>query len=286
MKRSIWLIAAAVLVLSIGAVTAGKGYKCDASTQDCLDKMAAHLQKTGWIGIKMSPPTTTVPIVIMTLAIADCVHILVNFLHGMRDGESKYQAMMESLRINLQPIFITTLTTAIGFLSLNFSDAPPFRDLGNMAAMGVVLAFLLSVTFLPAMMMLLPVKALAGDTLGRIAMIRFAEFVVRYKKQLLWGMGIVVLLLISQIPNNRLDDQFVKYFDETIAFRQATDFTTENLTGIYTIEYSLDSGETGGIIWAEVFDRRVDGIFDLRDNIAKQVVTQIDTEVEREPDRI
>jgi hypothetical protein len=183
----------------------------------------------------------------MTLAIADCVHILVNFLHGMRNGESKYQAMMESLRINLQPVFLTTLTTAIGFLSLNFSEAPPFRDLGNMAAMGVVLAFALSVTFLPAMMMLLPVKAVSGDTMGSIAMQRFAEFVVRYKKHLLWVMGILVLLLVSQIPNNRLDDQFVKYFDETITFRQATDFATDNLTGIYLIEYSLESGETGGI---------------------------------------
>ncbi|MEW8230389.1 MAG: MMPL family transporter [Candidatus Thiodiazotropha endolucinida] len=207
----------------------------------------ATMGLTGWLGIKMSPPTTTVPIVIMTLAIADCVHILVNFLHFMRDGQNKYEAMMESLRINLQPIFLTTLTTAIGFLSLNFSEAPPFRDLGNMAAMGVVLAFFLSITFLPAMMMLLPVKALSGDTLGSIAMVRFSDFVVRYKKQLLWGMGMVVLLLISQIPNNRLDDQFVKYFDETITFRQATDYATENLTGIYLIEYSLESGETGGI---------------------------------------
>ncbi|MES9907986.1 MAG: MMPL family transporter [Candidatus Thiodiazotropha sp.] len=207
----------------------------------------ATMGLTGWLGIKMSPPTTTVPIVIMTLAIADCVHILVNFLHFMRDGQNKYEAMMESLRINLQPIFLTTLTTAIGFLSLNFSEALPFRDLGNMAAMGVVLAFFLSITFLPAMMMLLPVKALSGDTLGSIAMVRFSDFVVRYKKQLLWGMGMVVLLLISQIPNNRLDDQFVKYFDETITFRQATDYATENLTGIYLIEYSLESGETGGI---------------------------------------
>ncbi|MEW8505344.1 MAG: MMPL family transporter [Candidatus Thiodiazotropha sp.] len=207
----------------------------------------ATMGLTGWLGIKMSPPTTTVPIVIMTLAIADCVHILVNFLHFMRDGEEKYQAMMESLRINLQPIFLTTLTTAIGFLSLNFSEAPPFRDLGNMAAMGVVLAFFLSVTFLPAMMMLLPVKALSGDTLGSMAMVRFADFVVRNKKRLLWGMGVIVLLLISQIPSNRLDDQFVKYFDETIEFRQATDYATENLTGIYLIEYSLESGETGGI---------------------------------------
>ncbi|MBW9268395.1 MAG: MMPL family transporter [Candidatus Thiodiazotropha sp. (ex. Lucinisca nassula)] len=217
----------------------------------------ATMGLTGWLGIKMSPPTTTVPIVIMTLAIADCVHILVNFLHFMREGEAKYQAMMESLRINLQPIFLTTLTTAIGFLSLNFSDAPPFRDLGNMAAMGVVLAFLLSITFLPAMMMLLPVKALSGDTMGSLAMVKFAEFVIRNKKRLLWGMGILILFLISQIPSNRLDDRFVEYFDETIEFRQDTDFATDNLTGIYLIEYSLESGETGGISDPD-FLRKVD----------------------------
>jgi predicted RND superfamily exporter protein len=96
-------------------------------------------------------------------------------------------------------------------------------------------------------MMLLPVKALSGDTLGSLAMVRFAEFVIRNKKQLLWGMGILILFLISQIPNNRLDDRFVEYFDEAIKFRQDTDFATENLTGIYLIEYSLKSGETGGI---------------------------------------
>jgi predicted RND superfamily exporter protein len=60
--------------------------------------------------------------------------------------------MQESLRINFQPILLTSVTTAIGFMSLNFSDAPPFRDLGNIVALGVMLAFVLSVTLLPALM--------------------------------------------------------------------------------------------------------------------------------------
>ncbi|KRT54916.1 putative exporter protein, RND superfamily [endosymbiont of Ridgeia piscesae] len=202
---------------------------------------------TGWIGIRMSPPTTAVPVVIMTLAIADCVHILVNFLHGMREGMEKRAALLESLRINLGPIFLTSLTTAIGFMSLNFSDAPPFRDLGNMAAMGVTLAFLLSITLLPAMVMILPTRAVRQETRGGVAMLKLAEFVIRHKQLLLWLMGGLVLLLISQIPNNQLDDRFVRYFDESIEFRAATDYTVENLTGIYLIEYSLDSGENGGV---------------------------------------
>jgi predicted RND superfamily exporter protein len=209
--------------------------------------IVATMGITGYMGIRMSPPTITVPIVIMTLAIADCVHVLVNFLHIMREGAGKREAMVESLRINLQPIFLTTLTTSVGFLSLNFSDAPPFRDLGNMAAIGVWLAFFLSVTFLPAMMMLLPVKSKHDDTRGSDTMLRLAEFIIRRKQILLWVMGGGILLLILQIPNNQLDDRFVRYFDETNPFRVATDFTTENLTGIYLIEYSLESGEVGGV---------------------------------------
>ncbi len=94
--------------------------------------------------------------IIPTMAIADSVHVLMNYLQMQRRGESRDDAMVDSIRINFQPVFLTSLTTAIGFLSMNFSDAPPFRDLGNIVAMGVMIAFVLSVTFLPALMMILP----------------------------------------------------------------------------------------------------------------------------------
>jgi predicted RND superfamily exporter protein len=54
---------------------------------------------------------------ILTLAVADCVHFLTTFVHGMREGRSRNDAIIESLRINFHPIFLTSLTTVIGFLS-------------------------------------------------------------------------------------------------------------------------------------------------------------------------
>ena len=57
------------------------------------------------------------------------------------------------------PVALTSLTTAIGFLTLNFSDSPPFRDLGNIVAAGMIAAFFYAVVFLPAMMAVLPVRA-------------------------------------------------------------------------------------------------------------------------------
>jgi predicted RND superfamily exporter protein len=202
---------------------------------------------TGWMGIALTPPSASSPTIILTLAVADCVHILVSFLHAMHRGNIRTSAMVESLRINLQPVFLTSLTTIIGFMSMNFSDAPPFRDLGNIVAMGIAAAFLYSVTFLPALMTVLPVKTREVST-RRVELVdRFAEFVIARRNYLFWGMGITVVTLVAFLPRNELNDEFIKYFDESIPFRADTEFATRHLTGIYTIDYSLGTGSSGGI---------------------------------------
>jgi len=207
----------------------------------------ATMGLSGWLGIRLSPPTTSVPVVIMTLAVADCVHILSNFLQGFHKSGERRAAMFESLRINLTPVFLTSLTTAVGFLSLNFSEAPPFRELGNMSAMGVTIAFVLAITLLPAMMMVLPIRRPKHPARGGQAMPWLADFVVRRRKPLFWGMAALALLLVAQVPRNTLNDEFVKYFDIGNPFRQATEYATDNLTGIYLIEYSLPAAGDGGI---------------------------------------
>jgi predicted RND superfamily exporter protein len=201
----------------------------------------------GWLGWKLTPASASAPTIIMTMAVADTVHLLVTFLHNLRKGMTKPDAMRDSLRINFQPIFITSITTAIGFLSMNFSDVPPFHDLGNVVAIGVMFAFVLSVTILPAMMMLMPLRVKAQVEQHNGAMAAFASFVIDQRKSLLVVMGIVALSLMAFLPQNKLDDQFVDYFDESVDFRQATDFSSQNLSGIYTLQYSLEQGESGGV---------------------------------------
>jgi predicted RND superfamily exporter protein len=200
-----------------------------------------------YFGVKLTPTSVGVPTIILTMAVADCVHLLITFLHNLRLGQEKKQAMQESLRINFQPILLTSATTEIGFMSLNFSDAPPFRDLGNIVALGVLFAFILSVTLLPALMMILPVKTkIKANTKGK-QMQWLANFVINNRKSLLVANGILALVLMSFIPKNEINDEFVKYFDETIEFRRASDFLNENLGGIYNIEFSIDTQEVGGI---------------------------------------
>ena len=211
----------------------------------------------GYLGIPLTPPSASSPIMILTLAIASSVHVLVSFYHSLRQGHDKKSAMAEGLRINLQPVFLTSLTTALGFLSMNFSEAPPFRDLGNLVAMGVAASFVYSVTFLPALMTLLPVRVHHDHEKNSRAMRRLAEFVIHRRTALLWGVGALMIALIALVPRNELNDVFPHYFAKSVQFRVDSDFVDQNLGGMYRFGYSLDSKESSGISEPQ-FLQRVD----------------------------
>lgn len=210
--------------------------------------IAGTMGLAGWTGFFLTGPSASTPIMVLTLAVADCVHILTTMFYEMRQGVEKKKAIQDSLKINFQPIFLTSVTTAVGFLSLNFSDSPPFRDLGNMVAMGVMLAFVFSVTIFPAMLKLLPIKVAAiSDEDRNDLMHKLGKVVISKRKVLLPGMAVVMASLVLFTPQNELNDDFVKYFDTSVPFRQATDYMQDNLSGMTTMEISIESGEASGI---------------------------------------
>ena len=203
----------------------------------------------GWLGIQLTPPSASFINIVMTLAVADSIHVLITLLQRMRRGDSKHEAIIETLRVNFMPVFITSLTTVIGFLSMNTSDSPPFRDLGNLTSIGMTAAFLFSVLLLPAMMAILPVKVKQKDPQDAKPSFldRLAEFVIARRALVLAGSVVFILFFSSFVVKNELNDEFIKYFSSDVPFRQDTDYISDNLTGIYTVEFSLGAGEAGGI---------------------------------------
>ena len=212
----------------------------------------------GWVGTVFNPANSGVPIIVMTVAVAHSVHIVSAALAGMSRGLDRNEAIAESLRGNAWPVFLTSATTAIGFLSLNASDSPPFRVLGNLVAFGVLCAFVYSMTLLPALLSLLPLRAPRVRT-GRVVFFtpvhierpgffdRFGAFVVARRRFLLWFVTLLAVVLVMGIPRIELTDNWTRYFDERYEFRRDTDFVIENLTGMETLEYSLETGREGGI---------------------------------------
>lgn len=215
----------------------------------------ATLGIAGWLNIQLSPPSASTPNIILTIAIADCVHFYVSFFQGLNKNlpantsliEHKLSAIKESLEINFKPIFITSLTTAIGFLSMNFSESPPFHDLGNIVAIGVAVAFLLTVSLLPALAAVLPAKVISRKQNSPSLFSKLGKFVVRKRHLLLFLSTIISITLISLAPNNEIDDDSLKYFSTSNKFRQDTEFTTDHLTGLYFIDYPIPALQDNGV---------------------------------------
>ncbi len=201
----------------------------------------------GWVGLSFSTPTAPAPSIVMMIVVANCVHLLAALRQRSRTGDTKRTAIIEAVRINLHPIFLTNLTTALGFLSLNFSEVPPHRDLGNFVAFGIGAGFLLSITFLPALLSLLPMRTPAPTERANSTMAAIAEFVVGRRKVLMWGSAVVVLALAVAVPRNELNDVLVHSFDERTELRQNTDFLDKRLSGTTQLEYSLVAARPGGV---------------------------------------
>ena len=201
----------------------------------------------GWNGVVFSPTNAGVPIIVMVIAIADSIHIVTSVLLGMRRGLDRSAAIVESIRINAYPVFITSVTTAIGFLSLNASDSPPFHVLGNYVAFGVLCALVYTMTLLPALLSILPLRAPRVQSEGTAFFDRFADFVIARRTFLLVSVSLVIAVLIIGIPRIELSDNMAQYFDERYEFRRDTDYVIDNLTGLDKLEYSLSAGREGGI---------------------------------------
>lgn len=198
-------------------------------------------------GIVLTDASAASMLCIMTLAVADCVHILTTYAQAGARGMDKRAALTEALRINAEPVFVTSLTTAIGFLALNASESPPFRDLGNIVAIGVGFALVLSITALPAALMLMPGDAPRRAPSGVQSVERLGRWVVRHRRLSLLGSAAVLAVLIAGLERNRFGDNYIDYFPQDNAFRQATEFVNRELSGMQVLEYSIPAAAADGI---------------------------------------
>jgi uncharacterized protein len=228
MLRSGWATLTTMLIVIISSVTA--------------------MGAAGWLGILLTPPSAASPQIITTLAVADCVHIYLTAFALMRGGRTKVDAIVESMRVNFTAVFLTSATTAVGFLTVNFTDSPPLKDLANITAMGVMLAWFFAIFMLPALMAILPARVpkARGDMehsgLTR-AMDRLANFVLRHRRPVFWVAMAVGTALTVLAFRNEGNDLFAHYFDKRITYRTDTDHVVDNLTGLYSLEYSLRCDE-------------------------------------------
>lgn len=234
----------------------------------------------GFTGVELTPISLAAPTIILTIAVADAIHVISGVREKMRAGAPKREAIIHSTALNFTPIAITSVTTVIGFLTLNFSDSPPFHHLGNMSAAGIAAAWVLSVTFLPAVLSTLPMKFKPAEEskAGNTDLVeRIAELVIARPRAVAGGTLAFCLAASAFIPTMTINDQWSKYFDERLEFRQAID-ASDPFFGSENIEFVLDPGEPGAVTepeflrtverftdWLRTREREVAHVFSLSD---------------------
>ena len=221
----------ATLIVIIGSVTATMGL-------------------SGWAGMFLSTATVNIPTLVMTLAVADCVHVIATMRQNLKKGHSKIYAIDQSVAINFMPILITSVTTAIGFLMMNMSDSPVLRDFGNLAALGVMIACFLSVSLLPAMLKLLPLRVKVDSEQQPKSsdfMDKLGDWVVNNRKALLPVSALVIAVSAALLPLNKVNDESVKYFDTRSEFRRAADFMEQRISGMTNISIAIKTNQSQGI---------------------------------------
>jgi len=193
----------------------------------------------GWMGVVLDSASSVAAIVVMTLAVADVIHLVVGVANGIRMGKTQREAIIYSAQLNLLPIFLTSITTALGVITFSFSELPSLKILGVAIAIGAMIALLLTLTLLPALLSYLkvhPSKQHSNKLLGDLA-----AFVINHHKQVVvFGLLISIVIAVN-IGRNVLNESPEIFFEPQTPERQVIDLMKSEMSGVVKFDIALYS---------------------------------------------
>ncbi|MBW1735866.1 MAG: MMPL family transporter, partial [Deltaproteobacteria bacterium] len=202
----------------------------------------------GLTGITLNNVTTIIPPLVMALALCDVVHIFSHMDKQVLEGfPDKRKALAHVLDKVFLPSFLTTLTTAIGFISLAVSRIPPIKEFAWIASAGMVFEFLYSFFLLPPLILLFDPKKLYQEYETKRGMLRvlhgIGNMVTRYR----WPVLMATVLLVAgaswYATKLRVETNLIEFFKKSSPLRVSMDFVEKRLGGVDTLDISLQARE-------------------------------------------
>ncbi len=199
--------------------------------------------------------SSMIPIFIMPIAVVDSIHILSEFFdeyQKTRDRRKTIEGVMDHL---FMPMLYTSLTSAAGFASLAFTPIPPVKAFGIFVAIGIMLAWVLTILFIPAYVMMMKEESL--ENFGAVKQadpqadkniinrhLRWIGSVSSRRPWLVIGFNIVVMLIgIVGITMIQVNDNPVKWFKKTHEIRIADKVLNRHFGGTYEAFLVLSGDE-------------------------------------------
>ena len=193
----------------------------------------------------------SMPILLLTIANSDGVHIISRFFKELRHSKNKIKALTNTCKNVCMPIILTSITTMLAFLSLLFSPIEGMNGYAITIAFGIFWACLLSLTFLPAIISLIKwnpnSKSITKPSLIELAINKFSKFVKKNPKRILSLGGSLVAIAAIGLFFIKVEVNMVEMFRKGTVIRDSATFLDENMTGNLNvlIRASSKSGEDG-----------------------------------------
>jgi hypothetical protein len=204
----------------------------------------------GMLGLTINVVSTILAPLLMAVGIADSIHLLSRYYEDIGKGMTKTESIAQAFQNLFAPCLLTSVTTAAGLLSLLTSQLVPIREFGAVAALGVILAFAITMVFVPVGLSFLKppsARALAShrrglltrvlDTFGRVGT-RHARLVSAVS--VLLSVTAVYFVIRLEAGTNAIE-----YFKTTDPVRRAIDFIDTRIVGTVSMEFLLEGEQEG-----------------------------------------
>lgn len=209
----------------------------------------------GLTGFAINGISSAAPAVLMGLVVASAIHIVMAWQDAIRGGADRLTAVAVAYDRNARPVAISIATTAISFLLLNLAEAPPFRQLGNLTALGLVILLAALFTLLPALLLSIPKSRAQHRLVFERWMAKIGRSTVARRWPLLALTVVVAVTAGWSASTITVDDTFSHYFDEQYEVRRATDLFEERLSGTTIVDIAVDLGRLGGAVEPATLER-------------------------------
>jgi len=194
----------------------------------------------GYFGIPLSAIGNIMPIILISMGIADGIHILTRYREELSSESDKWKSLTRTVVAVGLPCFLTSVTTMLGFGSLYTSSIRLIKDFGLITAIGVGIAFIITVTLFLAFLFLLPPDRKVLDKKRKVFLKgilgKLANFIVSKAKMVLVASGLLVLLACVGIPLMSTESDFVNFFKPDSPIRLSINTMKENFGGTELIQ--------------------------------------------------
>jgi uncharacterized protein len=204
-------------------------------------------------GRSLNLVTNIIPPLILVIGLAVIVHVLNRYEEEYRRLGEKRLALIEAITHLFHPCFLTSLTTAVGFASLAISRIKPIRETGMLAAFGVMMTFVISITVAPAILSRLaaPVpparRAARHDWIDR-ALALCTRLVITRPKTIVGVSVVFTLIALAGMTQLTVETNLIEYFRTDSQIRRAYDYLQENISGANALELFVETDAEDGLL--------------------------------------